>query len=288
MQPVQIPGVVVQLHQDSLLAPQLVVTNRSGKLLEVLDDDGRAFLRFGKDKVEGDGAATEFHRARISGGASAPKGTLSRMPRWHALNREPSYGWFDSRIATGPIEIPYAVLALGREMPFGEWEIPLRLDGEKQRLRGHFVYTPPPRGAIRSRLSGPSTLAPGIEVQLAPGSVPALMLSNRSAQTVTVLDRRGQPLLRLAPTGTTANLDSPDWPLAGAGQAVSGRGWQSVSKSRSHVWLEARARYTGPRPEATQVQRLNDWSVPLLIGERRIELRGYNEWLPAAAIPSRK
>ena len=45
--PPAIEGLVVELHQD-YFSPQLAVANRTGQPLEILDDEGRAFLRIGE------------------------------------------------------------------------------------------------------------------------------------------------------------------------------------------------------------------------------------------------
>lgn len=281
MQAPKLEGVIVELHQDAPFAPQLVMANHSGKLLEILDDDGRAFLRISPRGAEGDLAAEAFHRSRISGGDAVAKDKLSGKPRWRQLSAEPSYGWFDPRIATGPIEIPAGVRNAGGEMPFGEWSIPLRLGGENKALAGYFVYLPPAQGRVVSVLVSPMQLAPGISVQLAPGSVPAIMLTNKTAQEVSVLDSTGQPFLRIGPKGTLARLDSPDWRAANADAPREGRGWQTVSKARNYVWLEPRARYSDPAPAQTQPARLGEWTVPLVVAGAPLALRGAWDWQPA-------
>lgn len=285
MEAPKIPGLVVELHQDSLLAPQLAVANRSGQTLEIFDEDGRAFLRIGPQDTRADVAAEAFHRTRISGGATPPAGTLSRQPRWRTVSRTAEYGWFDSRIATGPIEIPRAISAMTHDMPFGEWEIPLQLGSKRMKLRGYFVYTPPSQGVIRSVLLSPTEPAPGIQVQLAPGAVPAVMLSNSSALPVTVLDSRGEPYLRISSKGVQARLDSPDWLRSRTDPQFEGTGWHAVSSARSYVWFEHRAQYTGPAISSGPTRRFGDWRVPLLVGDRVLELRGAYEWVATPQRP---
>jgi len=286
--PPQTAGVVVELHQDAL-APQLVIENRSGKLLEILDAEGRAFLRIGAREAEADVATAAFHHSRISGGAAPPAGTLSKTPRWRTVNREPSYGWFDPRIAIEQLEIPYAIKVTGQStgqaLPFAEWQIPARLGGEPMTLHGRFVHTPPPRGTVQTRLLIPAELTPGVHVELATGETPAILLRNSGTQPVSVLDSRGKPFLRITADGTYARPDSPDWPAANTGRTVSGSGWQRVSASRTLVWLEPRARYAGPPPANSSNSRLGDWSVPILVGKQRLELRGTHEWIPAPENP---
>lgn len=282
--PPQLSGIVVELHQDAL-APQLVVANHSGKLLEILDAEGRAFLRIDGRQAQADVAAAAFHLSRISGGAAPPPGTIAVTPRWRVVNREPSYGWFDPRIAVAHLEIPFAVQVTGQStgqaVPFGQWSIPARLGGEPVTLSGVFVHLPPSRGAVQTVLLSPGQIAPGVSVQLATGAMPAILLKNSGRDIVSVLDSRGQPFLRIAADGTYARLDSPDWSAANTGPAVTGTGWRRISKSRTHVWREPRARYAGAPPKNGGSSRLGVWSVPILVGQQRIELRGAHDWITA-------
>lgn len=282
-----VPGVNVELHQD-FLAPQLVVSNRSGKLLEILDDEGRAFIRIGPREAEGDLAAKAFHLSRVSGGGNARTNTLSATPRWKPVAAEPAYGWFDARLTTSTLDIPYAVRQIGDEMPFKEWRIPARIDGKAITLKGVFTYTPPPKGVTVTTLLNAAALPQGITVQLSSGPVPVLFLSNRSGQTVTVLDDGGKPFLKVGREGVWADVESAAWRASSTAAAgMAGKtGWQQLSKSSSHSWLEPRAVYRGKRPLVSGW--LNEWSVPLRIGEdQKAELRGANHWV-VRDLPARK
>lgn len=281
--PVAVPGLVVELHQD-LFSPQLAVANRSGKLLEILDADGRPFLRIGPTQTEVDLASRAYHLSRVAGGGDVHPNTLSDRPRWTQAAREPAYGWFDPRIATATLEIPYAVRQLGQAMPFQAWRIPARLGGEPLELRGTFSYAPPPDGVVLASLRSPPSLAPGVSVQLLPGPVPAFFLRNRSGKTVSVLDGAGQPFLRVGPDGVWADTGSAAWRAASPTQQTSQAGWRQLSKADSVSWLEPRAAWTRPLPKPLPASgELNQWRVPLRVGAERQDLIGINRWLPRPA-----
>lgn len=283
--PLQQPGLTVELHQDAL-APQLVVGNRSGKLLEILDDEGRVFLRIGPARAEGDLAAKAFHLSRVSGGGNAHANTLSKTPRWKPLAATPEYGWFDARLSTATLQIPYAVQQIGDEMPFQAWRIPARLGGEAIELRGVFTYTPPPKGVAMATLLNAAALPAGVNVQLSAGPTPALFLRNSSARTVLVLDAQGKPYLKIGREGVWADTGSAAWRAASTLPLPAGRkGWQQVSKASSYTWLEPRAAWRGPLPSPLPANGLlNEWRVPLLIGEgQKAELRGSNRWIARRA-----
>ena len=69
----------------------------------------------------------------------------------------------------------------------------------------------PVRGAVTTRLRGSTRPFRDVEVQLAPGRVPALFLVNRGADPVVVTGREGEPFLRLGPNGAEVNRRSPTW-----------------------------------------------------------------------------
>lgn len=287
----ELPGVVVELHQD-MLAPQLVVENRSGKVLEILDAQQRPFLRIGPTESTADVAALAFHLSRISGGAVPPPGTLAETARWRTVNRAPSYGWFDPRIAVAALEIPAGIVAAGREhgqaLPFGEWQIPVRLGEQRAAIAGFFVHTPVPKGGVRTVLLPVPGLGQDIQVQLAPGRIPALQIINRGKETVSVLDAEARPFLRIGPQGTWGNLDSPALRQAASGPLPKGAGWQRISAAANYVWLESRAAYSGRLPMEGAARRVGEWQVPLRIGQREVLLRGTHEWLPALPAPQAK
>lgn len=283
--PVQVDGLIVELHQD-LLAPQLVVSNHSGQALEILDDKARAFLRIGPRIAEGDFAAEAYHLSRVSGGADARRNTLSGKPRWAQLNVESSYGWFDPRIATGPLKIPHAIEQIGEEMPFAEWRIPARLGDKAIEFRGVFVYTPLPKGVALPVLIAGAVPAPGVLVQLSPGPTPAFFLRNDSQQTVAVLDTADRPFIKIGPDGVWADTGSPAWVASGANATMGRKGWQRISKARSHSWLDSRAAWRGALPKPVPASgRLGEWRIPLQIGAQRVELQGAYQWVTQRAPP---
>lgn len=278
--PLKIPGLVVELHQD-LFEPQLVVSNRTGKRLEILDADGRAFLRIGPVNAEADLASKAFHLSRAAGGGDVHAKTLSETPRWRPVAATPDYGWFDARIATAAIAIPYAIRQIGEEMPFEQWRIPARLGTEAIELRGVFTYTPPPAGVAMAVLLNAGALAPNVLVQISAGPVPAVFLRNTGTQGVAVLDAAGKPYLKIGRDGVWADTGSAAWRRASTLPVPAEKtGWQQISKANSTTWLEPRAAWQGQLPVPLPASgRLNEWRVPLLIGVQKVELLGANQWI---------
>ena len=281
---ISVPGLTVQLHQD-YIAPQLVIGNRTGKLLEILDGEGRVFLRIGPERAEGDIRAEAFHRSRGTAGADLRPSMLSATPKWQQINAEPAYGWFDPRIATEALQIPYAIQAIEGATPFGAWQIAARLGGKPLEIRGVFLHVPLPRGAVRARLLSSGQPLPGVQVSVAPGSTPTVFINNRSRKPIEVLDAKGEPFLRIAIDGVWCLADSPAFRAANPDQYVQGKGWQKLNAGSSHAWLEARGIWRGKPKSGQAAGPLNEWTVPLRVGGKPLDLRGLNEWVPIASPP---
>lgn len=250
------PAIIMQLHQGDI-APQIVIENRSGKRLEILDTHGQAFLRVSPNGVEADIASPEW-RAVIN-----PTGTLSTpaqtvTPQWKKVRKEPSYGWFDLRLNSEPVDVPKEFVLLGRSAPLQDWVIPARLDGKPYEIRGQFIYQPPNRGYVKTLLRSPAELRPGIQVQLAGGRTPALFVRNDSQQTVRVLDAKNKLL-------------------------------HTIKPGQRKTWLEPRTAYSGapPKPDAP-AQPLGEWHVPLTVDDQRLSIHGIHQWTPAAVSKSAK
>ena len=285
-----VAGLRVQVFDDHL-APQLVLENLSGQVLEILDDAGRAFVRIRADGVEADVAASAWYRSLSPGGAPvpAPARDAGAEPDWRAVRSQPSWGWFDPRLARERAAAPPQA---AEPVAIGQWRVPARLGTKAVEIRGHFLYQPRPGGAYVARLTSGAELAPKVRVTLAPGRPPALLLENGGAEPVSVLGLHDEPFLRVSADGVEANLASPTWQdlgryrgLAAPTEATGGPPrWQRVSLAPRYSWLEPRAdmpsaTLAGPRPDNTRT-KVKGWQVPLQVGARRLAIQGVIEWVP--------
>ena len=295
----KIAGLVIELHQGDI-APQLVLENRSGKMLEILDAQARPFLRIGNGQVEANVHSAEW-QASLNPVAVAQRKSASNAPKWLRIRGEPSYGWFDTRLNTETIQIPQAIVAVGEPVPLARWQIAAVFDGKPLDIQGQFIYQPPLRGIVQAVMRSARELAPGITVALAPGNPPALFLQNHGKQTVHVLDTQGQAFLSIGPDGVRADTSSAAWRAASGippdrmskcGEAArtpqcepppqKKSGWQKISAARSTTWLEPRLQYHGAPPaDPAQRQTLDAWHLPLQAGQQKIEIYGEYQWIPA-------
>ncbi|MEI7992818.1 MAG: hypothetical protein WCH93_10380, partial [Actinomycetota bacterium] len=138
--------------------------------------------------------------------------------------------------------------------------------------------------------------APGIEVSTF-GVDGGITLVNRSSLEVIVLGYNNEPYLRLDPTGTYANLNSPATYVNGRRDAnvpvpeevtsSTTPNWYQLSYGNSVSWNDHRAHWMGTAPPDAVLVAPNQrqvvypaWEVPLLVGGRSVTVTGELVWLP--------
>jgi hypothetical protein len=145
-------------------------------------------------------------------------------------------------------------------------------------------------------LKSPETLADGVKVQVVPArTVPAVYLENTSPTPVTVLGKEGEPFVRIGPKAEV-NLNSPSWvEMAQArgetpeqkADAQAPPNWREVQPTPRWSWLEFRAINPSKDPPEAIIRRnspttVKTWSIPLLIGDKRIEVLGFTQFVPVS------
>lgn len=122
-----------------------------------------------------------------------------------------------------------------------------------------------------------------------------LEVINTGGDELVVFDYDGRPYLRIGPAGVLENQNSPAVYLNSSSDASAlvpdgvGEGppeWQRVSGESSYRWHDHRAHWMGGDPPLVtarpdQRQTVAEWTVPLRIGDRRVEVEGITEWVPA-------
>lgn len=122
-----------------------------------------------------------------------------------------------------------------------------------------------------------------------------LEVINTSDDEVVVYDYDGRPYLRIGPDGVFENQNSPAVYLNQSSDASvlvpDGVGdgppdWTRVSGEPSYRWHDHRAHWMGGDPPLVTAQpdvrqTVAEWTVPLGTGERRVDVQGITEWVPA-------
>jgi hypothetical protein len=296
--PARLARVKIQLQHT--LGDQLLIENRSGTPLEVLDDHGVVFLRIGPAGAEANLTAPAWYETvSVDDVPIPPPAHAGATPVWARVATNPAWGWFDRRLRCGAADTHSADGEPGRPPPPGRWTIPLRFGGVPVALHGRCRLAPPPTGVFTPRLTSPEQPFPGVRVQLIAGRVPALYLQNTGDEPVVVLGASGEPFLRIGPGGTSANVRSPTWQRTGKAEvtttappidAKAAPAWQTQSSTPSYAWIEFRAAPPAnepPRAAARTRATVRRWEVPLRRGAAHAVVSGAIEWMPIAEVPPR-
>jgi hypothetical protein len=294
--PPALAGMQVELRET--LGWQLVLANPTSRPVEVLDERGRAFLRIGPGGVLGDVAAPAWYRTLGPDGAVPASLAADAAPRWRQASREPSYGWFDPRVAAPDAHRPAAPDAhrpaapgaYGPRAAAERFEVPLRVAGERVALSGRFRREPDASGRFRARLTSPSEPTPGLRVTLLPGRAPGLLVRNATGRALLVFGRHAEPFLRITPEGVDANLRSPTWrasarsasgtlPSVPAAEAGAVPAWQRVSGVPRFAWIDPRA-LVMDAPAAGDSVAPSAWTVPMQLGDEALRVTGVVSWSP--------
>jgi hypothetical protein len=261
------------------LAPQMLVTNRTGQTLEILDGRGTPVIRIGPE-LTWVNASTPAYYSEHPMSDRPIIATSLKTPRWIIASHEPSWGWFDPRIQTGAADKP------------ASWHIDMRLGTQPVVVSGQFRARPVSHGYWMPAVLTPHEIAPRVEVTIIPGVVPAVTIENDGHEPVTVIGGRGEPFLRIGADGIFANAISPTWmqsgrapqttsPIALSKDPTAVR-WTKISSGSRYSWLEWRARCPDDRPEQDPMK----WEIPLLIGGKSIPVSGETRWITIGSKPT--
>lgn len=245
-------GLTVQAIQSN--APQLILENRSDQTLEVLDDDGRAFLRIGPGGVEGDLNAAAFYNTYSTAGLQPPEAAQDAEsdPAWTALSENSYWGWFDPRIAETVVEPSHEDVdrarSTGKAVMVKSWAVPVRFGNATRTITGQFELT---AGEVVKPIAEIETGMPtGWSARVLQGTNPAIMVKRSGGQTdpgtVIVLGERDEPYIRLSDHGVCVNIASETWRRYGRSNgefsdlsAVSADepDWMHVSDSATYAFM---------------------------------------------------
>jgi len=257
------------------LAPQMLVTNRTGQTLEILDGRAIPVIRIGPSLTWVNASAPAYYSEHPMSDRPSDA-AASKNPRWVIASHEPSWGWFDPRIQAGDSDKP------------ARWHIEMRLGAQPVVVSGEFRARTVSHGYWMPAVLTPHEIAPRVEVAIIPGVVPAVTIQNGGHEPVTVIGGRGEPFLRIGADGVFANALSPTWMQSGRAPqtaspiALSNSGtairWTKISSGSRYTWLEWRARCSDERSERTPMK----WKIPLLIGDKSVSVLGQTQWITIA------
>ncbi len=264
---------------------QVVMVNETGGVVEVLDDDGTPFVRFGPTSVEVDVASPAWLRTLDPAGGDrhgVPSGCGGQC--WRTVADSPVFAWSDHRLHPAVRDVPQDLFGSSSEVVLAEWVIPLRADGEPGDVAGEIVYRPAEGFALAGLASGPPP--EGVAVAIEPGSVPTIDVEP-TGDLVFIRDAAGDAFVLIGggevsfQTGTRvwhdlaglAGLDvSTDPPVSGGDLVV-------VATGERFAWLDPRGAYlddSGPE----EVAVVDEWTISYLTSAGDDEIAGQTQWIP--------
>ncbi len=293
-----VPGVSAQNVRG--LPTRIFVSNRTRTDLVILGDPllgdrSAPFLRIGPTGVYANLNSRTWY---ASGNASSvatppPSAHIGAAPRWERVAPTPAWAWFDRRMEPYKTVVPQQQRQGDRPIRLDSWTIPTRYGSQTGGIQGHVEYRPPV-GSVLASFDGPGRIAPGVQAGLLGASDPGLFITNGGREPVTVLGGRGEPFARLDAHGVEVNVLSTtyaDTVMAGGGEKPTNTDpgapprWRRVADVPQYGWVDYRLRYAPltPPPDVVRSHKrtvLMRWTVPVLIGARRVELHGTQTWVP--------
>ncbi len=274
--------VLVQVQAG--IATQVVASNPTATVLEVVGGSGRPFLRLSSAGVLADVGTEEFFTTSNPNGA-APSSAQDGPVTWVQISRGSSWGWYDHRLHPGELTAPADEL---REAQLGRFEVPLRYGAQEVLARGTVRFRPLLGSFLVSADPGPAPLT----VQVLPGRLPGVFLSAPDGTDVAVAGRDGEPFLRITDAGVLVNERSrthvEDRQARGqeVGPPSTTPAFRLVAPgTRSYTWLDARLRYRADLPPEPALRadgptRLERWEVPARVDGQLTALSGAISWVP--------
>lgn len=160
-----------------------------------------------------------------------------------------------------------------------------------EQAQAHGEYTP----TIVTTIDGVRPAVPGLRVRVIRDQAAQLAVVNHTGRELSVLAKGGDPFLKIGPRGVYANVNSTTWYQSGNPDGVSNppkdariggpARFVRVSRKPSWRWFDHRM-----HPGTVQVgkstlrdqsrARLDDWTVPALLGGMPLKVVGHVEYRP--------
>ena len=167
------------------------------------------------------------------------------------------------------------------------------------------VSPPPPTSAHAGAADGTRPFITGLEPAV-PGLAASAIFAGDwqvnllavGGDEVAVLDDGGRPFLRIGATGVEGDYGAPGWyasavmanasGIARLPDGISGASppdWRPVNRARAWAWYDQRIKAAAGAvtPETIRAAvpvRLQDFSIPLLVGGKPVAVKGYIEYEP--------
>lgn len=267
---------------------QLVLANKSGRPIYVLDPNGRPYLQVSSEGAFGD--VESPYLAATTGvlaySIPAPPGCCPEG-EWMRLSPKRGWAWADPRLDPPMIQDPLVggnrgLATLEQSQPLATWKIGMRQGDQEFTVTGTLERRQ--LGRLRAEVD---SLPEGLAASVINSRTPQIRLSSRQGMQVDVLGNDGHAFIRMMPRGTVGRSASPDYKnhLRAIGlKPTPGPSWVPMvaAEPTQVVWADARLRYSAGPPENAGAKPVvvKRWRVPVVVDGQPGEIRGTTVWEP--------
>lgn len=271
-------------------AHQFSLSSDGQQRIDVLGEDGEAFLRIDKDQVLANANSAWWYRAQQPGGGPVPERLkagdryIKQEAAWMPIAAQSGFGWYDARLV---------------DAQRSRFTLTLRVNGTDHAVHIERKAAPAFSGYWTSRLTaepdtiGLSALIPGLST----GTI-ALTRDPEDAKTVDILDSKGQAFIRSTQQGWWVNtthvwfkqlglfVNIPPQALSGTGESL----WVKASDARMLTYQDPRlqapsAARTGSSGGAANAAK--QWRIPVRIQghPQTLHFAGEMQWKAVGTRP---
>jgi hypothetical protein len=246
--------------QSSPLGNEILVEYTGEGYLEILADDGGAFLRISTSGVEGNWDHPAFYKTQVAGERPLPEWVKDGIikPLWKPVSDKAYWGWYDARLEK-------------QDNDHDQWTISVRANGKRSSINGRFKSLTAPTHRTLVTLDRKNlTEINDLSVMLISDVQAAIRLSYKGKDKLTVLDEYGQPMFRFSPAGIEARIESRGWQRLGRLPLTGQTEWVQLSSQPAYTWPDSRLVYSSDTPL---------WSIPLVKSTSSSELELLGSWM---------
>lgn len=228
---------------------QFAMATDGNTRIEILGEDKKPFLRFDKQAVFADLNSTGWHRAQQPGGGPIPdfiKDSKDLKPNWVQIQKEPGYGWYDSRLMNESVAHFDLIMRQGKQT------IKVRIERiEPEPMQGFWR----PVQTEMAEFDSLNSLIPGLS-----GNTLMISRLGTANSNYQILDNEAVPFLELRADGVWLNATHRWADELGLfyDTSVKAQGWINVSSSNTITFNDPRLAQTPAKTDS-----IGQWSVPV-------------------------
>lgn len=254
-------------------AYQFSLATDGNQKVEVIGEEGSAFLRIEKSKVFANLSSPSWFRAQQPGGGAIPPSlkdgnSYKKLPpNWKEVAEHSGYGWYDPRLLQEDKD---------------QFKLKLSINDKTREILVKRVAAPGFQGYWTSTITKEpafdelTVLIPG----LSSGAI-SIRRDLNAKQNYEVLDDRQLPFLQLTAEGCWVNVQHPWFEKSGLfvkkSESVSSKGWAKASASGLITFQDPRLHVKDSEPKKPRQWKM---SVRVMGTEKIDTIEGDTKWVP--------